>query len=120
MFELTQENKTSPDQGEITQLLVRWREGDESALNRLTAMVYDDLVRVAKVRLRGESKAPTLQPTALVHEVYLPSLPESRRRFFAATSFRFSFGEPSKSASLTLPLPVNLVSGLYGFLAGVS
>jgi RNA polymerase sigma-70 factor, ECF subfamily len=71
MLELTQENKTRPDQGDITQLLVRWREGDESALNRLTAMVYDDLVRVAKVRLRGESKAPTLQPTALVHEVYL-------------------------------------------------
>src|ERR1700735_4771668 len=71
MLELTQENQTRSDQGDITQLLVRWREGDESALNRLTAMVYDDLVRVAKVRLRGESKAPTLQPTALANEVYL-------------------------------------------------
>jgi RNA polymerase sigma factor (TIGR02999 family) len=71
MLEPTQVNMTDPDRGDITQLLVRWKEGDESALNRLTAMVYDDLVRVAKVRLRNESKAQTLQPTALVHEVYL-------------------------------------------------
>jgi len=48
-----------------------WREGDERALERLVPLVYDELRRVARRQLRGESRAVTIQPTALVHEVYL-------------------------------------------------
>jgi RNA polymerase sigma-70 factor (ECF subfamily) len=56
---------------DITGLLLSWREGDERALHRLMPLVYDELRRVARRQLRRESPAVTIQPTALVHEVYL-------------------------------------------------
>jgi RNA polymerase sigma-70 factor, ECF subfamily len=55
----------------ITELLVDWKTGDESALERLAPLVYDDLRRLAGSRLRRERPGQTLQPTALVHETYL-------------------------------------------------
>ncbi|HEU4891165.1 MAG TPA: sigma-70 family RNA polymerase sigma factor [Vicinamibacterales bacterium] len=56
---------------EITELLLSWRQGDAAALDRLIPIVYDELRRVARRRLRGESPGHALQSTALVHEVYL-------------------------------------------------
>ena len=56
---------------EVTELLLSWREGDAAALDRLIPVVYDELRRVARRRLRGESPGQALQATALVHEVYL-------------------------------------------------
>jgi RNA polymerase sigma-70 factor, ECF subfamily len=56
---------------DITTCLVRWREGDRNALNELTDLVYRELRRLAVVFLRGEAPGHTLQPTALVHELYL-------------------------------------------------
>src|ERR1700744_5193217 len=61
----------SEEPGEVTNLLVRWSQGDHSALERLTPIVYADLLRVARVRLRREHGECTLEPTALVHEAYL-------------------------------------------------
>ena len=55
----------------ITALLQDWSAGEESALERLTPLVYQDLRRLAARRLRSESECQTLQPTALVHEAYL-------------------------------------------------
>ncbi|HEY7783577.1 MAG TPA: ECF-type sigma factor, partial [Pyrinomonadaceae bacterium] len=55
----------------ITQLLVRWNEGDASALEELMPLVYSELRRLAKHYLRSERKDHTLQPTALVNEAYL-------------------------------------------------
>jgi RNA polymerase sigma factor (TIGR02999 family) len=55
----------------VTQWLLKWREGDESALAELTQMVYRDLRRLAESYLRKERAGHTLQPTALVHEAYL-------------------------------------------------
>ncbi len=55
----------------ITQLLERWREGDEEALNQLMPLVYDELHRLAGAYLRRERREHTLQPTALVNEAYL-------------------------------------------------
>ena len=55
---------------EITQWLVRWREGDEGALDHLTSLVYGELRRVAAGLLSAERAGHTLQPTALVHELY--------------------------------------------------
>ena len=55
----------------ITQLLVRWREGDQNALEQLTSLVYDELHRLAVTYLRRERQEHTLQPTALVNELYL-------------------------------------------------
>jgi RNA polymerase sigma factor (TIGR02999 family) len=56
---------------EITDLILSWRQGDAAALDRLIPLVYDELRRVARRHLRGESPGHALQATALVHEVYL-------------------------------------------------
>jgi RNA polymerase sigma factor (TIGR02999 family) len=55
---------------QITQWLVRWREGDAIALDRVTDLVYAELRRVAAGLLSSERPGHTLQPTALVHELY--------------------------------------------------
>lgn len=57
-------------EGTVTALLLSWRNGDESALDRLVPIVYADLRRVARARLKAE-RGHSLEPTALVHEVYL-------------------------------------------------
>src|SRR5438067_1009922 len=59
-----------PNQG-LTQLLIRWGNGDRAALHELMPLVYDDLRRYAHSFLRRRSRHQTLQPTALVHEAYL-------------------------------------------------
>jgi RNA polymerase sigma factor (TIGR02999 family) len=55
----------------ITLLLARWNEGDEKALEELMTLVYAELHRLAKSYLRRERREHTLQPTALVNELYL-------------------------------------------------
>lgn len=47
------------------------RRGNREALDRAYPLVYDELRRVARAHLARESSAHTLQPTALVNEVYL-------------------------------------------------
>ena len=48
-----------------------WQQGDEKALQRLIPVVYQELRRVARARLRSEPAGHVLQTTALVHEAYL-------------------------------------------------
>jgi RNA polymerase sigma factor (TIGR02999 family) len=80
----------------ITQLLVRWSEGDQEALDRLMPLVYDELRRLASSFLRRQPHNQTLQPTVLVHEAYLRLVNqqhvswENRAQFFglAATLMR--------------------------------
>lgn len=55
----------------ITQMLLRWSEGDRSALNRLLPLVYDELRRLAQSYLRRNRNLSLVQPTMLVHEAYL-------------------------------------------------
>lgn len=62
---------TATHGGDVTQLLARWREGDSSALEALTELVYEQLRVMARKQLARERRALTLQPTALVHELYL-------------------------------------------------
>jgi RNA polymerase sigma-70 factor, ECF subfamily len=59
-----------PQQG-LTQLLIRWGNGDRAALDELMPLVYDDLRRYAHSFLRRRAHHHTLQPTALVNEAYL-------------------------------------------------
>jgi RNA polymerase sigma factor (TIGR02999 family) len=54
----------------ITQLLIEWRAGDRDALDRLTALLYPELRRIARRYIDTERGARTLQATELVHEVY--------------------------------------------------
>jgi RNA polymerase sigma factor (TIGR02999 family) len=56
---------------DITGLLVRWRAGDDAALQELLPIVHDELRRVARRQMAGERPGHTLQPTALVNEAYL-------------------------------------------------
>jgi RNA polymerase sigma-70 factor (ECF subfamily) len=56
--------------GNVTQLLVECREGDEQAFEDLLPIVYDELRRLASHYMKGERQGHTLQPTALVHEAY--------------------------------------------------
>lgn len=63
---------------EITQLLLKWRGGDPSALERLIPIVYGELRRVARQCMRHERPGHTLQTTALVNETYLRLVKSSR------------------------------------------
>jgi RNA polymerase sigma factor (TIGR02999 family) len=56
---------------EVTHVLEEVQRGDRTATDRLLALVYDELRRLAAVMLAGERPGQTLQPTALVHEAYL-------------------------------------------------
>jgi RNA polymerase sigma factor (TIGR02999 family) len=58
-------------QHDVTRLLRAWGAGDESALEQLMPLVYEELRRLAHRYMAGEQPGQTLQTTALVHEVYL-------------------------------------------------
>ena len=78
-----------PDQkGEITQLLDRWRTGDSAAFEAMVPLVYEQLHRIAAGLMRREREDHTLQPTALLNEVYMRLVRQKkadwndRRHFF--------------------------------------
>jgi len=69
--------KEGPD-ADVTGLLQAWRGGDINARDRLAAVVYQELRRRAAGYLRRERIGHTLQPTALVHEVFLLLVKQDR------------------------------------------
>ena len=75
---------------DITELLGEWREGDASALERLIPQVMEQLRQLAAAHFRKERRGHTLQPTALVNEVYLRLSDQMRARFDNRTHF-FAF-----------------------------
>ena len=58
------------DSPDITTLLRNWTRGDRWALDQLTALVYPELLGMARKHLGWERYSHTLQPTALVHEAW--------------------------------------------------
>lgn len=56
---------------EITEMLVRWKNGDEQAIESLLPLVEKELRRIAARQLRRERANHTLQTTALINEAYL-------------------------------------------------
>jgi RNA polymerase sigma factor (TIGR02999 family) len=56
---------------DVTKILQEWSQGDASALERLIPLVFEDLRQIAGRLFQRESDGHTLQPTALVNEVYL-------------------------------------------------
>lgn len=60
-----------PKQENVTQLLVAWGRGDESARDELMPLVYDTLRRIARHQLRRERAGHTLETTELINEAYL-------------------------------------------------
>jgi RNA polymerase sigma-70 factor (ECF subfamily) len=78
--------------GEVTRLLLAWRQGDRDALDRLIPLVYGELHRMAERYLRRERPGHTLQPSAIVNEAYLRLLGrqgadwQNRAHFFAVAA----------------------------------
>jgi RNA polymerase sigma factor (TIGR02999 family) len=74
---------------EVTRLLLAWHEGEESALEKLVPLVYQELRRLAKRQMRREHLDHTLQTTALINEAYLRLVDlrnvhwQNRAHFFA-------------------------------------
>ena len=62
---------TPPSASEVTQLLLAWSDGDQSALEKLVPLVHQELHRLAKAYMSRERPGNTLQTTALVNEAYL-------------------------------------------------
>ncbi|MBN7797754.1 ECF-type sigma factor [Parahaliea mediterranea] len=54
----------------VTTLLKQWRAGSDAALDQLTPLVYEELRKRARAAFRSEQAGHTLQPTALVHELF--------------------------------------------------
>lgn len=77
---------------DITRLLADARGGDAEALRRVTDRLYTELGELARREMRGERADHTLEPTALVHELYLRLLAEdapsfeNRAHFFASAA----------------------------------
>jgi RNA polymerase sigma factor (TIGR02999 family) len=59
------------DSRPITQLLIEWSNGDQTALHAVIPLIYDELRSLARAHMRRERPGHTLQTTGLVHEAYL-------------------------------------------------
>src|SRR3954470_2024901 len=81
-----------PESGPVTELLQRLREGHREVIPRLVELVYCELHRIAKSRMRSEQAGYTLSPTALVNEAYVRLAKsddlkfENRSHFFAVAA----------------------------------
>ena len=78
---------TTPASQEVTDLLLAWSQGDDSALEKLIPLVYDELHRLAHHYMGGERAGHTLQTTALVNEAYLRLIDSSRVRWQSRAHF---------------------------------
>jgi RNA polymerase sigma-70 factor (ECF subfamily) len=72
---------------EVTQLLVKWSDGDKAALEELAPLVYEELRRLAHHYMEGQRPDHTLQTTALVNEAYLRLADQSRPNFTNRSHF---------------------------------
>ena len=81
-----------PGVDDISKLLRAWSDGDQSALERLTPVVYDELHRLAQRYMKRERPGHSLQTTALVNEAYMRLVDyermqwQNRAHFFAVSA----------------------------------
>jgi len=84
--------KKNPARHQITGLLAEWRDGNQSALDELYPLVYDELHRLARRYMSRERKGHTLQTTALINEAYVRLVDQknvnwaNRSHFFAISA----------------------------------
>jgi RNA polymerase sigma factor (TIGR02999 family) len=108
----------------VSELLVRWRAGDQQALEALVPLVYKELRDIARYHLQRERPGHTLQSAALVHEAYLrlldqrPFDTENRAHFLAVASrlmrqilvdYARSHGAAKRGADRRVELDASLV-----------
>jgi len=72
---------------DVTQILNAAAQGEAGAVNELLSLVYEELRRLAAVKMALESPGQTLQPTALVHEVWLRLTNDDQRQWNDRTHF---------------------------------
>ncbi|MGD0301519.1 MAG: sigma-70 family RNA polymerase sigma factor [Bryobacteraceae bacterium] len=78
--------------GDVSKLLMAWTGGEQSALDKLTPIVYHELRRLARRYMKGERPGHSLQTTALVNEAYLRLVDykrmqwQNRAHFFAVSA----------------------------------
>jgi len=83
---------SEPTPQNVTQLLLKWSNGDPNALDALIPLVYNELRRLARHYLQQEKQGHTLSSTALVHEAYLRLIQQhevtwqNRAHFFGVAS----------------------------------
>lgn len=83
---------TTPSAHEVTDLLVKWSNGDKAALDQLVPLVHEELHRRAHRYIKSERPGHTLQTTALVNEAYLRLVNQAgvrwqdRAHFFAVSA----------------------------------
>src|SRR5450756_2925402 len=81
-----------PAVDEVSMLLRAWSDGEQSALERLTPIVYEELRRLAGRYMKGERPGHSLQTTALVNEAYMRLVDykriawQDRAHFFAISA----------------------------------
>lgn len=108
----------------VSELLVRWRAGDQGALEELVPIVYKELRDIARYHLLRERPGHTLQSAALVHEAYLrlldqrPFDTENRAHFLSVASrlmrqilvdYARSHGAAKRGADRRVELDASLV-----------
>jgi RNA polymerase sigma factor (TIGR02999 family) len=108
----------------VSELLTRWKAGDQEALEALVPLVYKDLRDIARHHLQRERPGHTLQSAALVHEAYLrlldqrPFDTENRAHFLAVASrlmrqilvdYARSHGAAKRGADRRVELDTSLV-----------
>jgi RNA polymerase sigma-70 factor, ECF subfamily len=82
----------SPNMGDITELLHKWRKGSREAENELFSRVTPDLRRLARYLMKGERKGHSLQATELVDQIYFRMVAakdrdwRNRQHFYAIAS----------------------------------
>ena len=79
-------SEQQPD-ASVTELLVKARSGDESALANVFPLIYEELHRLAQHQLQREPDGHTLSPTALVHEAYMRLIDYSRMQWTGRAHF---------------------------------
>lgn len=72
---------------EITQLLQEWSLGDELAFERVMPLVYSELHRMARQYMQSQPSGHTLQPTALIHEMYLKLVGQEEQKWANRSHF---------------------------------
>ncbi len=108
----------------VSELLARWKAGDQQALEALVPLVYKELREIARYHLQRERPGHTLQSAALVHEAYLrlldqrPFDTENRAHFLAVASrlmrqilvdYARSYGAAKRGADRRVELDASLV-----------
>jgi RNA polymerase sigma factor (TIGR02999 family) len=72
---------------EATQILEAIQQGDSNAAAQLLPLVYDELRRLAAAKMAREAPGQTLQPTALVHEVWIKLAGSDRQKWQSRAHF---------------------------------